>query len=69
MTFSSSSRSDNEAGNDTVLVIAALADTATAASLALEPARFTARLIAPATSSLFSIRPSTTALTGKGSTA
>ncbi len=49
--------------------MAEFAETATAASLDLVPERFTARFIAPATSSLFSIRPSTTALTGKGSTA
>lgn len=50
------------------LVIATLAETATAASLALVDDRFTARLIAPATSSGFSIRPSTTEFNGKGST-
>jgi hypothetical protein len=58
-----------DAGKETTLVIAELAETATAASLDLVPDRLTARFMAPATSSLFSIRPSTTAFTGNGSTA
>jgi len=69
MIWSSISRSDKEAGNEIVFVIAELAETATDASFAFVPERFIARFRAPETSSLFSIRLSTTALTGRGSTA
>jgi|GEM_PF-6165613 hypothetical protein len=52
-----------------IFVIAELTETAIAASLAFTPDFLIARLIAPATSSTFSIRPSTTELSGNGSTA